>query len=61
MEGKKRLLAIFKGEILQSLWLEEDTPNYMYTTYSNGWTINAIEQNWLRDVFVPETTPFMPS
>ncbi|KAI0997886.1 hypothetical protein K3495_g10303 [Podosphaera aphanis] len=62
MNGKKiRPLIIFRGEDLENSWFEEETPEFFCTTSSDGWTSNKIGMNWLRDIFIPETTPSLSS
>ncbi|RYN90015.1 hypothetical protein AA0119_g11278, partial [Alternaria tenuissima] len=49
---------IFKGKHLQSTWFPaQDTPNWLYTTSENGWTSNLIGYEWLRRIFIPNTSP----
>lgn len=57
--GKKlQCLVIFKGRNLQSTWFPSvNTPDWLYTTSENGWTSNAIGIEWLRRIFIPQTSP----
>jgi hypothetical protein len=55
---KLRCLVIFKGKYLHTTWFPaEYVPDWMYTTSENGWTSNDIGQNWLEQIFIPETDP----
>ncbi|UPX14071.1 uncharacterized protein EKO05_0004563 [Ascochyta rabiei] len=57
--GKKlQCLVIFKGKHLQSTWFPaQGVPDWLYTTSENGWTSNAIGSEWLKRIFLPQTTP----
>ena len=57
--GKKlQCVVIFKGVHLQSTWFPSvNTPDWLYTTSMNGWTSNAIRLEWLRRIFIPNTSP----
>jgi hypothetical protein len=49
-------LLIFKGEHVNSGWLNERTPdNWFLATSKNGWTSNDLGLDWLRRVFEPLT------
>ncbi|KAI0999735.1 hypothetical protein K3495_g8466 [Podosphaera aphanis] len=50
-------LVIFKGKTPQLSWFEESTPDWTYTTTENGWTSNMTALAWLKEVFLPQTTP----
>ena len=51
-------LVIFKGKSLQSTWFPaKGVPNWLYTTSENGWTSNQIGSEWLKRIFLPNTTP----
>ena len=51
-------LVIFKGKSLQSTWFPaKGVPNWLYTTSENGWTSNQIGFEWLKRIFLPNTTP----
>ncbi|KAI1001284.1 hypothetical protein K3495_g6918 [Podosphaera aphanis] len=50
-------LVIFKGENPQLSWFEESTPDWTYTTTENGWTSNMAALVWLKELFLPQTTP----
>ncbi|KAI0993677.1 hypothetical protein K3495_g14507, partial [Podosphaera aphanis] len=50
-------LVIFKGKNPQLSWFEESTPDWTYTTTENGWTSNMTALAWLKEVFLPQTTP----
>ena len=53
-----RPLIIFTGQNAQTTWFEEgDIPDYVYTTSDNAWTSSDIAISWLKDIFLPETTP----
>ena len=55
---KLQCLVIFKGKHLQSTWLPaQGTPDWLYTTSENGWTSNLIGYEWLRRIFIPNTSP----
>jgi len=55
---KLQCLVIFKGVHLQTTWIPSiDTPDWLYTTSTNGWTSNAIGLEWLRRIFIPNTSP----
>lgn len=50
-------LVIFKGKSLQSTWFSaHSVPNWLYTTSQSGWTSNTIGVEWLRRIFIPQTT-----
>jgi hypothetical protein len=57
--GKKLpCLVIFKGVHIQTTWIpSRNTPDWLYTTSENGWTSNAIGLEWLRRIFMPNTSP----
>ncbi|KAJ8111260.1 hypothetical protein OPT61_g6103 [Boeremia exigua] len=56
--SKLQCLVIFKGKHLQSTWFpSNETPNWLYTTSQNGWTSNAIGFEWLKRIFLPNTSP----
>lgn len=47
-------LVIFKGKSLQTTWSpSQSIPEWLYTTFENGWTSNAIVLDWLKEVFIP--------
>ena len=49
---------IFKGKSLYTTWfLSESVPDWIYTTSENGWTANVIGLEWLRQIYILETTP----
>ncbi|KAI0996678.1 hypothetical protein K3495_g11505 [Podosphaera aphanis] len=50
-------LFIFKGKNPQLSWFEESTLDWTYTTTENGWTSNMTALAWLKEVFLPQTTP----
>ncbi|KAI0991865.1 hypothetical protein K3495_g16322 [Podosphaera aphanis] len=50
-------LVIFKGKNPQLSWFEESTPDSTYTTTENGWPSNMTALAWLKEVFLPQTTP----
>ena len=50
-------LVIFKGKSVQNAWFPSNTPDWLYTTSSNGWTSNEIGINWLKNIFLSETRP----
>ena len=55
---KLRCIVIFKGKSLHTTWfLSESVPDWIYTTSENGWTANVIGLEWLRRIYIPETTP----
>jgi hypothetical protein len=60
-------LVIFKGASVQQQWFCDnlDELQRMYGSWRfyaspNGWTSNDIAVAWLREVFIPETTPATP-
>jgi hypothetical protein len=55
---KLRCMVIFKGKSLQTTWFPSQlVPDWIYTTSENGWTANVIGLEWLRRIYIPETTP----
>jgi hypothetical protein len=50
-------VIIFKGETLQSTWFDANLPNWLYTTGAKGWTTNPIGLQWLKQVYLPSTSP----
>jgi hypothetical protein len=55
---KLRCMVIFKGKSLHTTWFpSESVPDWIYTTSENGWTANVIGLEWLRRIYIPETTP----
>ena len=51
-------VVIFKGKSIQSTWYRpEYIPSWLYTVSENGWTSNKIGLEWLRQVFLPSTSP----
>jgi hypothetical protein len=55
---KLQCLVIFKGKHLQSTWFPaQNAPDWLYTTSENGWTSNSIGYEWLRRIFIPNTSP----
>ncbi|OAQ58123.1 transposase [Pochonia chlamydosporia 170] len=57
-------LVIFKGECVQQQWFPDKFDKYRnwhFTASPNGWTTDKIGLHWLREVFIPETTPSKPS
>ncbi|KAI1006004.1 hypothetical protein K3495_g2217 [Podosphaera aphanis] len=51
-------LVIFTKKSLQSTWFPaKGVPNWLYTTSENGWTSNQIGFEWLKRIFLPNTTP----
>ncbi|KAI1004118.1 hypothetical protein K3495_g4091 [Podosphaera aphanis] len=50
-------LVIFKGKPPQLSWFGESTPDWTYTTTEKGWTSNMTALAWLKEVFLPQTTP----
>ena len=49
---------IFKGQSLQTSWFPpQSLPDWLYTTSENGWTSNSVGLAWLRQIFIPESTP----
>jgi hypothetical protein len=51
-------MVIFKGKSLHTTWfLSESVPDWIYTTSENRWTANVIGLEWLRRIYIPETTP----
>jgi hypothetical protein len=55
---KLRCMVIFKGKSLQTTWFPSKlVPDWIYTTSENGWTANVIGLEWLRRIYIPETTP----
>ena len=55
---KLRCAVIFKGQSLQTTWFpSEAIPDWLYTTSENGWTSKAIGVEWLKRIYIPESTP----
>ena len=57
-------LVIFKGKSLQQQWFEttlSDFKGWTFTTTENGWTTDDTALEWLKKVFIPQTTPRDPS
>jgi hypothetical protein len=55
---KLRCMVIFKGKSLQTTWFPSRlVPDWIYTTSENGWTAKVIGLEWLRRIYIPETTP----
>ncbi|KAI0996103.1 hypothetical protein K3495_g12078 [Podosphaera aphanis] len=53
-----RPAVIFKGQSLQTSWFPlQSLPGWLYTTSENGWTSNSVGLAWLRQIFIPESTP----
>ncbi|KAI1001065.1 hypothetical protein K3495_g7134 [Podosphaera aphanis] len=53
-----RPAVIFKRQSLQTSWFPpQSLPDWLYTTSENGWTSNSIGLAWLRQIFIPESTP----
>ena len=55
-------LVIFKGLSVQQQWFitqldEEDFKDWTFATSKKGWTTNEITFRWLKEVFLPLTTP----
>jgi hypothetical protein len=49
-------LLIFKGEYLNTRWLDERSPEgWFFATSKNGWTSNILGLAWLQTVFEPLT------
>ena len=49
-------LLIFKGEYLNTRWLDERSPEgWYFATSKNGWTSNKLGLAWLTTVFEPLT------
>lgn len=54
-------LIIFKGASVQAQWFPHDhLPEWFYTHSQNGWTSNSHGLNWLKRIFIPQTTPSDP-
>jgi hypothetical protein len=55
---KLRPVVIFKGQNVVVGWfMGQSVEDWYYTTSQNGWTSNAIGLEWLKRVFIPETSP----
>tara|TARA_R110002003_G_scaffold853_2_gene21702 strand:- start:2227 stop:3540 length:1314 start_codon:yes stop_codon:yes gene_type:complete len=55
---KLRPVVIFKGHSLQTTWFPcKSVPDWFYTTSDNGWTSNSVGLEWLRRIFIPDSTP----
>jgi hypothetical protein len=50
-------MVIFKGTAVQTTWFPSNPPNWIYTVTQKGYTTNMIGMEWLRRIFIPETTP----
>lgn len=53
-------LIIYKGKSVQQQWFPVDLTPYKdwnFTATDNGWTTNATCLEWLKKVFIPQTTP----
>lgn len=50
-------LVIFKGKSVQHQWFIPDkTPKWTYTASDNAYTSNDIGLQWLRDMYIPQTS-----
>lgn len=50
-------LVIFKGKSVQQQWfLPHKTPDWYYTSSDNAYTTNDLGLQWLREIFIPQTT-----
>ncbi|KAI1004017.1 hypothetical protein K3495_g4193 [Podosphaera aphanis] len=57
-ERRLRPAVIFKGQSLQTSWFPpQSLPDWLYTTSENGWTSHIVGLAWLRQIFIPESTP----
>jgi hypothetical protein len=55
---------IFKGKNLQQQWFLQEfqkTADWFFITSLNGWTDNYIAEEWLIQVYLPQTEPKDPS
>lgn len=51
-------LVIFKGQSLQTTWFsDDDLPNWLFASSGKGWTSNLIGLQWLKQVYLPSTSP----
>jgi hypothetical protein len=48
---------IFKGENVQTSWLPNNYPSWLYICSKKGWTNNFIGLRWLEEVYLPATSP----
>ncbi|KAI4750748.1 hypothetical protein E4T52_16693 [Aureobasidium sp. EXF-3400] len=55
--GFIRPLVIFKGTAPQTSHFPTDTPDWRYTSSTNGWTTNSKGLSWLTTMYEPETRP----
>ena len=54
--SKISLLMIFKGESIQTSWIPSESNNdWSWASNTQGWTYDAISEDWIRIVFEPET------
>ena len=54
-----RPLVIFKGETIQQQWFPQELErlrDWRFIAQPNGWTCNIVAIEWLRDIFIPDTT-----
>ena len=57
-------IKIFKVKELQEQWFLGEfkkMANWYYATSPNGWTDNHLGVEWLKRVYLPQTTPVNPS
>nr|ABG26270.1 transposase [Ophiostoma ulmi] len=57
-------LIIFKGKSVQQQWFPADLNPYsswQFTATNNGWSDNETGLKWLKDIFIPCSTPMRPS
>jgi hypothetical protein len=51
-------LVIFKGQSLQTTWFSDNNlPNWLFASSGKGWTSNPIGLQWLKQVYLPSTSP----
>lgn len=57
-------LVIFIGKNVQQQWFPitnyQDFKGWKFTAADNGWTTNETAVEWLKTIFIPETTPTNP-
>lgn len=58
-------LVIFKGKSIQQQWFasqadEDDFEDWSFEASQAGWTSNSIALRWLKQIFLPSTTPGDP-
>ncbi|KAF7889298.1 uncharacterized protein EAF01_010031 [Botrytis porri] len=56
-------LVIYKGKSVQQQWFPTDLTlfkGWNFTATENGWTTDATALEWLKKIYIPQTTPIQP-